>query len=59
MREGMPSIFDFDNGNGIYDVVTRKDYEKWQEEKQKEADNKNRDKATEEDNKKPYSAVPF
>jgi heme/copper-type cytochrome/quinol oxidase subunit 2 len=37
----MKSIFDFDNGNGVYDVVTRKDYERWQEEAQKEADKRN------------------
>lgn len=28
----MPGFFDFDDGNGNYDVPTRADYERWQEE---------------------------
>ena len=27
----MPEIFDFDYGNTVYDVVTRQDYERWEE----------------------------
>lgn len=58
----MKSIFDFDNGNGVYDVVTRKDYERWQEEAQKEADKKNQQKDNDRDTgskKKSGSNVPF
>ncbi len=29
----MPGIFDYDDGNGNYDVPSKSDYERWQEEK--------------------------
>lgn len=32
----MPGVYDFDDGNGVYDVVTRKDYERWEEKAQVE-----------------------
>lgn len=55
----MSDIFDFDNGNGVYDVVTRKDYEKWQEEKQKKTNKKNCGKTIEGDINKHFLANPF
>lgn len=58
----MKSIFDFDNGNGVYDVVTRKDYKRWQEEAQKEADKRNEKKDNDRytrSKKKPGANVPF
>ncbi len=29
----MPGLFDFDDGNGLYDVVTKEDYERWSDQK--------------------------
>lgn len=57
----MPSIFDFDDGNGIYDVVTRQDYERWQEEKiQENLEKQKRDMISSDEKKQDISSiVPF
>ena len=55
----MPDIFDFDNGNGVYDVVTRRDYERWEEEKREDVEKKNQEMTSEENQPSPFSAVPF
>lgn len=52
-------MWDSDEGNGNYDVVTRADRERWEDERLLEQDRIRRENATEEELADPYFDVPF
>ncbi len=52
-------MWDYDEGNGNYDVETGSDHERWRDERIREEDRIRRENATEEELKDPYFDVPF
>jgi len=52
-------MLEFDDGNGVYDVVTRADYERWENEALLEEERIRRENATPEELADPYFDVPY
>jgi hypothetical protein len=55
----MNDFFDYDIGNGIYDVVSQEDRERWLDQKQKEQDRQKKAGMTEEELANPFLDVPY
>jgi hypothetical protein len=52
-------MFDFDDSNGNYDVVTQADFIKWEDEARLEASRKRQENTPAEEPAEPYFDVPY
>lgn len=52
-------MWDYDDGNGNYDVPTHADRERWEDEELRKQDRIRRENATEEELNDPYFDVPY
>ena len=59
MTTKMPEYFDYDNGNGAYDVATRDDHERWADQKRKELVRKRYEETTGAELAGPLFEVPY
>ena len=55
----MPTIFDYDDGNGVYDVETRADHERWEQEYLREQRRLRLEQASPEEREDPLFDVPY
>jgi len=55
----MPDFFDYDDGNGVYDVETRADHERWEDNYLQEQRRLRYENATPEERKDPYFDMPY
>lgn len=55
----MDNNFDYDNGNGVYDVVSQEDLRRWKDQKRKDYDRERRENATKQELADPLFEVPY